>query len=95
MESKVNLNRQRERLSRARETEVRRLYENCKERAYNYQSRCKTFDGGVRYGHSTFSVTEEEPFKYKPEVVDISSFNNILKYLPAQTHTFLERLFCF
>ena len=77
VESKVNLNRQRERLSRAREAEVRRLYENCKENAYDYNSQWKTSAGGVRYGHSTFSVAEEEPYKYKPEVLDILSLNLI------------------
>ena len=86
MESKVNLNRQRERLSRARETEVR-LYENCKNNAYDYQSQCKTSQGGVQNGHSTFSVAEEEPYKYKPEVVDISSFN-------TETISVLKMLLC-
>ena len=86
VEGKVNLNRQRERLSRARETEVR-LYENCKNNAYDYQSQCKTSQGGVQYGHSTFSVAEEEPYKYKPEVVDISSFN-------TETISVLKMLLC-
>ena len=88
VESKVNLNRQRERLSRAREAEVRRLYENCKENAYDYHSQWKTSAGGVRYGHSTFSVAEEEPYKYKPEVLDILSLNLITTDVLKPFNTF-------
>ena len=88
VESKVNLNRQRERLSRAREAEVRRLYENCKDNAYDYHSQWKTSAGGVRYGHSTFSVAEEEPYKYKPEVLDILSLNLITTNVFKHFNTF-------
>ena len=74
VESIVNLNRQRERLSRAREVEVRRIYEAFKDRAYDYVSKCKLSAGGVRYGHTTFSMDWDEP--YETEVMFTIIINN-------------------
>ena len=76
IESIVNLNRQRERLSRAREKEVRRIYETCKDMAYDYKTKCNITPGGVRYGFVMFSMDMNEPYETEVMITIITNKNN-------------------
>ena len=68
VESIVNLNRQRERQSRVREKEVRRIYETCKDMAYDYKTKCNIT--------LMFSMDMDEPYETEVMITIITNKNN-------------------